>query len=60
MSTASKSTIKKLSRKKPVNIRLIESDIDRLKAIALSKGVPYQTFITELIHKYTSGKLIEK
>jgi predicted DNA binding CopG/RHH family protein len=46
-------------KRKSINIRVIESDIDKIKAIALSEGIPYQTFITSVLHKVAIGKSIE-
>jgi len=37
LKSASKNTTKKLSRRKPINIRLLEDDIGRLKAMALNE-----------------------
>ena len=54
---AATNTIKKLSKRKAINIRLLESDIERLKAMALNEGMPYQTYITHMIHKLTTGRL---
>ena len=45
-------------KRKSINIRVFESDIDKIKAIALGEGIPYQTFITSLIHKVASGKTV--
>ncbi|WP_069470702.1 hypothetical protein [Candidatus Marithrix sp. Canyon 246] len=55
--TAAKNTIEKLSKRKSITIRLLESDIDRLKAIALNEGMPYQTYISHIIHKVTTGQI---
>jgi predicted DNA binding CopG/RHH family protein len=52
---AAQNTRKKLSRKRPVNIRLIEDDIEKLKADALREWIPYQTYISSVLHKYTNG-----
>jgi predicted DNA binding CopG/RHH family protein len=54
---AATNTIEKLSKRKAINIRLLESDIERLKAMALNEGMPYQTYITHMIHKLTTGRL---
>lgn len=54
---AAQNTIKKLSKRKSITIRLLESDIDRLKAIALNEGMPYQTYISHVIHKITTGQI---
>ena len=45
-------------KRKSINIRVIESDIDKIKAIALSEGMPYQTFITSILHKVATGKVV--
>jgi predicted DNA binding CopG/RHH family protein len=45
-------------KRKSINIRVIESDIEKIKAIAMEEGMPYQTFITSILHKLATGKLI--
>ncbi len=45
-------------KRRSINIRVFESDVDKIKAIALSEGIPYQTFITSLLHKVASGKVV--
>ncbi|MDN5601156.1 MAG: hypothetical protein ACTHV2_05390 [Brachybacterium sp.] len=42
-----------------VNIRLSSADLHELQARALQEGVPYQTLITSVLHKYSSGRLVE-
>ena len=54
---AAVNTIEKLSKRKAINIRLLESDIEKLKAMALNEGMPYQTYISHMIHKLTTGRL---
>jgi len=54
---AASNTIAKLSKRKAISIRLLESDIERLKAMALNEGMPYQTYITHIIHKITTGRV---
>lgn len=49
-----------LSKRKPINIRLLESDIYRIKRKALTEGVPYQTLITSVIHKYANDMFVQK
>jgi predicted DNA binding CopG/RHH family protein len=46
-----------ISKKKAISIRLLESDIERLKAKSFSQGLPYQTLISSLIHQYANGKI---
>ena len=45
-------------KRKSINIRVIESDIEKIKAIAMEEGMPYQTFITSILHKLATGKLV--
>jgi predicted DNA binding CopG/RHH family protein len=47
------------SRKRAITVRLQERDIQRIKAIALRKGMPYQTLVSSIIHQYASGTLKE-
>ena len=49
--SAAVSTIEKKTRKKSLNIRLFEDDIEKIKVIALEQGLPYQTLISSVIHK---------
>jgi predicted DNA binding CopG/RHH family protein len=44
-------------KNKRINIRISESDLNRLKAKSLEEGLPYQTLVSSLIHRYVSGKL---
>ena len=46
-----------MSKKKAISIRLLESDIERIKAKSLSQGLPYQTLISSLIHQYANDKI---
>jgi len=46
-----------MSKKKAISIRLLESDIERIKAKSLSQGLPYQTLISSLIHQYATDKI---
>ena len=45
---------------KRVSIRLSSRDLNALQKRALAEGVPYQTLIASILHKYVDGKLIEK
>lgn len=46
-----------LSKNKNINIRLTEWDYNKIKARAAEEGLPYQTLVSSLIHKYLSGKI---
>ncbi|NOX19866.1 MAG: antitoxin [Nitrospirae bacterium] len=52
-----KATFKKDRR---INIRISERDLIGIQKKALEEGIPYQTLISSIIHKYVSGRLIEK
>ena len=43
-----------------VNIRISSKDLEAIQKRALEEGLPYQTLIGSLIHKYVSGRLVEK
>lgn len=48
-----------LKKDKRVNIRMSQVDIDLLKQRAFEEGIPYQTLISSILHKYLIGRLIE-
>jgi predicted DNA binding CopG/RHH family protein len=43
-----------------MNIRIAKKDLDSLKVKAIEEGVPYQTLVSSIIHKFLSGRLVEK
>ena len=43
-----------------VNIRISGKDLEALQKKALREGIPYQTLIASILHKYVSGSLAEK
>jgi predicted DNA binding CopG/RHH family protein len=45
---------------KRVNIRISEKDLLDLQKRALREGIPYQTLISSVLHKYVSGTLTER
>ena len=40
-----------------LNIRLSSKDLEAIQKRALAEGLPYQTLISSLLHKYASGRL---
>lgn len=42
-----------------INIRMSSKDLRALQKRALSEGLPYQTLISSLLHKYVEGRLTE-
>ncbi len=55
--TAAKATFKKDKR---VNIRISELDLELLQERALIEGLPYQTLMSSVLHKYVTGRFSEK
>ena len=47
------------SKSQRVNIRLSAKDLDDIKIRALEEGIPYQTLMGSILHKYVSGRLVE-
>ena len=43
-----------------VNIRISGKDLGAIKKRALEEGLPYQTLISSLLHKYASGRLLDQ
>ena len=40
-----------------VSFRISQADLDNVKRMAANEGLPYQTFLTGIIHKLTTGQL---
>ncbi len=47
-----------VAKRKPINLRILESDLVKIKARALHEGIPYQSLIGSVLHKYVNGDLI--
>lgn len=50
-------TFKKDAR---INIRLSSRDLRALQIHALQEGIPYQTLVSSILHKFVDGQLVEK
>jgi predicted DNA binding CopG/RHH family protein len=50
-------TFKKDAR---INIRLSSRDLRALQARALKEGIPYQTLVSSVLHKFVDGQLVDK
>lgn len=42
-----------------INIRLSSKDLRGLQKRALAEGIPYQTLVASILHKYLEGRLHE-
>ena len=66
-SVATKSELAKLKaaarataiKDRRVNIRLSSIDLSDIQVKALEEGIPYQTLIASVLHKYVTGRLSE-
>lgn len=51
---AATNTFKKDKR---INIRISSRDLDAIQRRAIREGIPYQTLVSSVLHKYISGSL---
>ena len=54
---AARNTLKKEKR---INLRLSQKDYHQIQIKAIEEGIPYQTFISSIIHKYLNGSLTSR
>jgi len=52
--------IDKENEKKSISLRLRKYDLEKLKERAQREGIPYQTLLSSLIHKFITDQLIDK
>jgi predicted DNA binding CopG/RHH family protein len=45
---------------KRINIRISERNLRALQKRALTEGIPYQTLVSSILHKYVEGRFVEK
>jgi predicted DNA binding CopG/RHH family protein len=46
-----------LTKQRRINIRVTERDLKKIQAKAIEEGLPYQSLISMLIHKFNEGKV---
>jgi len=49
-----------VNARQQVNFRMNKNDLDRLKSKALVDGIPYQTLLNSIVHKFLNGTLRSK
>jgi predicted DNA binding CopG/RHH family protein len=49
-----------LRKDKRINIRLSSNDLEALQFIAVEEGIPYQTLISSVLHKFVTGRFVER
>ena len=60
METARQAARNTFNKTRRVNLRVTERDFNLAHARAREEGIPYQTLLSSVIHKYLSGRLTEK
>ena len=48
-----------LRKDKRLNIRISERDLMELQRKAVKEGLPYQTYVSSILHKFVNGALVE-
>jgi len=54
------SILEKSSKKRIVTLRLNNNDLEQIKSIANTEGIPYQTLISSILHKYINDRFVDK
>jgi predicted DNA binding CopG/RHH family protein len=52
--------LERARKTRKVNIRISQHDLAQLKGRAEEEGIPYQTLISSVLHKYVSERLIDE
>jgi len=47
-------------KNRSINIRISGHDLSRVKEKSREEGIPYQTLISSIIHRYLNGTLIDE
>jgi len=48
-----------MKRNSRVNVRISGADLNMIRRIAVQEGLPYQTLLASIIHKFAAGRLID-
>jgi predicted DNA binding CopG/RHH family protein len=54
------SILERSSKKRVVTLRLNNNDLEQIKSIANTEGIPYQTLISSILHKYINDRFVDK
>jgi len=52
--------LEKIRKTRNVNIRISESVLEQLKRRSQEEGIPYQTLISSILHKYVTDRLVDE
>ena len=53
-------TIAQAKKNRSISLRISNFDLEKLKEKANNEGIPYQTLINSILHKYVTNQLFEK
>jgi len=48
-----------LAKDKRITLRLSSLDLEAIQTKAIEEGIPYQTLISSILHKFVTGRLVE-
>ena len=54
------SILEKSAGRKTITLRLNNNDLEQIKSIANTEGIPYQTLISSILHKYINDRFVDK
>ena len=49
-----------MKKDRRVNIRLSSHDLEAIQRLAVEEGLPYQTLLSSIIHRYATGHLVTR
>ncbi len=52
-----KNTISQITKKKAYTLKLYENDVNKIKILAMQKGLPYQTYIASILHQVATRQI---
>jgi len=52
--------LNKARKSRSISLRISNYDLEKIKEKATTEGIPYQTLINSVLHKYVTNQLFEK
>jgi len=49
-----------LKKDRRVNIRISSKDLEEIQTLAVADGIPYQTLMASILHRFVNGRLTER
>lgn len=57
---AARETIEHRKKQSRISIRVNNADLDSIRVMAADQGIPYQTLIGSVLHRFNTGQLIDR